>query len=81
MDFPVFLKFNNDKHFFKILSHTEFEEITVIGDKYDIFLFKAEIYPDKVRIQDMLKNENKLWESITAMDYQKLRSKVSINPS
>jgi|TARA_B110000879_G_scaffold212135_1_gene307096 hypothetical protein len=81
MGFPIYLKFNNDKHFFKILSHTEFEEITVIGDKYDIFLFKAEIYPDKVRIQDMLKNENKFWESITATDYQKLRSKVSINPS
>ena len=76
MGFPVYLKFNNDKHFFKILSHTEFEEITVIGDKYDIFLFKAEIYPDKVRIQDMLKNENKFWESITESEYLKYRPKI-----
>jgi len=76
MDFPVYLKFNNDKHFFKILSQTEFEEITVIGAKYDVFLFKAEIYPDKVRIQDMLKNENKFWESITEAEYLKSRSKI-----
>ncbi|MAZ37276.1 MAG: hypothetical protein K0U33_00705 [Bacteroidetes bacterium] len=74
MDFPVYLKFENEKHFFKILSDSEFEEITVIGNKYDIFLFKAEIYPDKVRIQEMIKNENNYWVPIAEEEYLKIRS-------
>jgi len=74
MDFPVYLKFENEKHFFKILSDSEFEEITVIGNKYDIFLFKAEIYPDKVRIQEMIKNENNYWVPIAVEEYLKIRS-------
>jgi len=74
MDFPVYLKFENEKHYFKILSDSEFEEITVIGNKYDIFLFKAEIYPDKVRIQEMIKNENNYWVPIAVEEYLKIRS-------
>ncbi|MDA7730485.1 hypothetical protein N8833_01820 [Salibacteraceae bacterium] len=74
MDFPVYLKFENEKHFFKILSDSEFEEITVIGNKYDIFLFKAEIYPDKLRIQEMIKNENNYWVPIAEEEYLKIRS-------
>jgi len=74
MDFPVYLKFENEKHFFKILSDSEFEEITVIGNKYDIFLFKAEIYPDKVRIQEMIKNETNYWVPIAEEEYLKIRS-------
>jgi hypothetical protein len=74
MDFPVYLKFENEKHYFKILSDSEFEEITVIGNKYDIFLFKAEIYPDKVRIQEMIKNENNYWVPIAEEEYLKIRS-------
>lgn len=76
MGFPIYLRFQNNKHFFKILSETEFEEITVIGEKYEVFFFKADIYPEKLRIQDMIKNEKGTWDSIDEAYYLKLRSKA-----
>lgn len=70
MEFPVYLKFPNNKNYFKILSESEFEEITVIGNRIDVFRFQASIYPDKIRIKDMLENRSGVWVVIEKGEYE-----------
>ncbi len=69
MEFPVYLKFQNNKHFYKIISSKSFEEITVIGARYEKHLFEAKIYPDILRIQDMLNNEQGVFLEIGEEEY------------
>jgi len=52
--FPLYRKYANNRSYFKIISETEFEELQVFGNRCSIYSFKANIYPDHVRIQDMI---------------------------
>jgi hypothetical protein len=54
VSFPQYRKYKNNKHFFKIISETEFEEISFIGSKIIVATHVATIFPDKLLIQDLL---------------------------
>ncbi len=75
MEFPVFLKYPNEKHFFKIISKQEFEEVTVVGNHYDLFHLKAEMYLDIIRIADMLKNEEGLFLLSNEQEFEMIKKK------
>lgn len=48
---------SNEKVFYKIESYESFIEAQFLGNKKMIFHVKAEKYPEKLRILDMLANE------------------------
>lgn len=54
MIFPQYRKYANGKNFFKIYSPSEFEEVFFIGKKGYRKNFKAEAYPEKLFISDLL---------------------------
>lgn len=53
-EFPVFRKYSNNKNYFKIINHTEFIEISVIGKQVLFKKHEAKIYPDKLFIADLI---------------------------
>ena len=69
MQFPQYRKYKNMETYFKIISEKEFEEIKVVGKKYILHTVKAEQYPERLRIQDMLENEEELWDVITEEEF------------
>lgn len=58
MNFPVYRKLSNNKVFYKINSMIDFEEIQLIGKKAFRSIFKANQYPEKLKIMDMIANES-----------------------
>jgi hypothetical protein len=54
IDFPQYRKLSNGLRFYKINSTDNFEELQLLGEKVYHFTFKAEQYPEKLRIMDML---------------------------
>jgi hypothetical protein len=52
--FPTYRKYKNNKHFFKILNTSEFEEISFIGNKVMVTQHLAKILPDRNLITDLL---------------------------
>jgi len=69
MNFPIYRKYPTGNTFFKIKSETEFEEVCRIGKRYTVKSFSAQILPDRVFIQDMIKNFNHHWQEATYEDY------------
>ena len=52
--FPTYRKYKNNKHFFKIINQSEFEEISFIGKKVNVTKHLAKILPDRNLISDLL---------------------------
>lgn len=69
MDFPQYRKYKNIETYFKIISEKEFEEIIIMGSKCIKHQIKATQYPEMLRIQDMLKCEDGVWEVINEGTY------------
>lgn len=53
-EFPVYRKYTNNKNYFKIISTSEFIEISVVGKQVVIKKIEAKIYPDKLFILDLI---------------------------
>jgi len=54
MEFPVFVKYSNNKHFFKITAPDTFVELTVYANAYSLFTFQAKTFVDRNLINDLL---------------------------
>lgn len=78
MQFPVFRKYKNNKHFFKIISNDEFEELSFIGKKIIITLHKATILPDRNFISDLLHDIGNTAELATEEEYQNELNNTSL---
>lgn len=70
MDFPAYRKYKNNKHFFKIMSENEFEEISFIGSKYFVVKHLAKILPDRNFISDLLNDIGNTCELSTQEEYE-----------
>ncbi len=68
--FPQYRKYKNNKHFFKIMSDHEFEEISFIGKKKLISTTIAKILPDRNLIADLLNDIGNTAEIITFEEYE-----------
>lgn len=76
--FPIYLKLPGDKSFYKINSEKQFEELVVIGELVQWFKVDAVIYPDLVRIKEMIENKDGLWVKIDQQQFEDLKKKVAI---
>jgi len=54
MQYPIYLKYPNDQTFIKIESESEMEEIKYMGKKKSVTQIKANTFPDKIYIQDVV---------------------------
>ncbi len=68
--YPIYLKYSNNKSFFKITAADAFEELQVMPSAYSIHRIKATTLPDRNYIHDMVQNEGERWEAITQEEYQ-----------
>lgn len=53
MQFPVYRKYKNNKHFFRVISDTAFEEVQLVGSRKLISSHAAKIMPDRQFIYDL----------------------------
>jgi hypothetical protein len=74
-DFPQYRKLSNGLRFYEILSYDEFDELTIMEDKVTLFKVKANQYPEKLRILDML-NDNKVYIVIDYKQYELIKTKI-----
>jgi hypothetical protein len=72
MIFPQYRKYANDRNFFKIFSPFEFEEVYFIGKNSLRRFFKAEAYPEKLLIADLLSASEDSIIVITAEEFEAL---------
>lgn len=70
MLFPIFRKYKNNKHFFKIVNADEFEELSFIGKKLIITKHKANILPDRNFILDLINDVGNTSEIASEEEYQ-----------
>ena len=68
--FPAYRKYKNNRHFFKITSHSEFEEISFIGKKPLVTKHTAKILPDRNLIADLLNDIGGTAELSTKEEYE-----------
>ena len=52
--FPQYRKLVNNKSFYKIISDRSFEEIQLVGSLKYNYLIEAKIYPEILKIRDLL---------------------------
>lgn len=74
--FPIFLELVNGNTIYRIDSLERMEEIQVIGSKYAVFMLEAKIYPDRVRIADMISNEGERWNRLDVESYASRKQKI-----
>lgn len=72
MEFPIYRKYKNNKHFFKIMSMDEFEELSFIGKKLIVTLHRVTILPDRNFISDLLHDIGNTAEIATEEEYQRI---------
>jgi hypothetical protein len=72
MEFPIYRKYKNNKHFFKIISIDEFEELSFIGKKLIITLHQVTILPDRNFVSDLLHDIGNTAEIATEEEYQQI---------
>lgn len=58
MQFPQYRKLINERSFYRIDSFDSFTELQKIGTRVLVYTIKAEQYPEKLKILDMLKVED-----------------------
>ncbi|MGB0166687.1 MAG: hypothetical protein ACPF8V_07510 [Luteibaculum sp.] len=51
---PVYRKYSNNHRFFKVIDSQTFHEFQVIGSRYQQYLIKADTYPERLFIQDLI---------------------------
>lgn len=68
--FPIFLKYPNDKSFFKICSAEEFEQIIYTGNIGEISRHKANNFANRLLISDMIENTGNYWVEILEDEYE-----------
>ena len=68
ISFPQYRKYKNNKHFFRIFSPEEFEEISFIGSRKIVTTHKVKILPDRNLIYDLL-YDTTIADAITEKEY------------
>ena len=72
MEFPIYRKYKNNKHFFKIISMDEFEELSFIGKKLIVTLHQVTILPDRNFMSDLLYDIGNTAEIAKEEEYQQI---------
>lgn len=75
--FPQYRKYSNNKSYFKIHSETLFDELQLMGDTCFSHRIEAKIYPDRLRIMDMMACKDEIWLPCSADEYETVVSRCS----
>lgn len=75
MTFPQYRKYPDNRAFFKIISETEFEEISFLGTKQILTKIVAQTYAERIYISDMIDNSSVFYEVISQEEYDSLKNK------
>jgi hypothetical protein len=76
IQFPLYRKYKNNKHFFKVISAKEFEEIQIVGSKRIVRTIHAKILPEMNQVYDLVYNYEKFGSEIDPEEYEKQLSLV-----
>lgn len=76
MNFPVYRKYTNGRSYFRILSETEFEELRPLGNKVFLSRIKADKWPERQFINDLLYHYQDMACAIEEEEYQSLAERV-----
>jgi hypothetical protein len=71
--FPVYRKYRNNRHFFKILSGKSFEEKQVVGKKVFVHVVNATQLPEFNLIYDLVFNFQDFGIEITEDEYLSIK--------
>lgn len=76
MEFPICFRFANQKTYIRIHSTDYFEEIIIIGSKYEHIFTRAVQYPEKMRIKDMIQNVGGWLEKIDCFAFDEFLTQI-----
>ena len=74
--YPQFRKYLNDRGYFKIFSAIEWEEVQIIGKKATLNNYKANIFPDKNFLHDLIFDYQNHWCVIHEDEYNKAKELI-----
>ena len=77
MKFPVYRKSRDGKSMYRFNSPEEMVELLRTGNRVDRFDIKAEKYPDRIRIQELLANEDGGLVESNEAAFEALKAEVS----
>ncbi len=75
ISFPVYRKYKNNKHFFKVISKNSFEEIQIIGSKISVKQIDAKQLPELNYVYDLVYNYKNFAVEITEKEYSEILNK------
>ncbi|MBX2973587.1 MAG: hypothetical protein KF797_10820 [Flavobacteriales bacterium] len=52
--FPAYRQLNGGRHYYRITTEDRFDELQRVGDRWVLHEVHAAMYPERVRIQEML---------------------------
>lgn len=76
MNFPVYRKYKNGRSYFRILNETEFEELRPAGNRVFLSHIRADKWPERQFINDLLYHYHEMADAIEAEEYQRLAERV-----
>lgn len=68
--FPIYLKYIKHPTYFKINSASNFEELRILGNFFNLSKHQVTILPDRVFIADLLEDKGERLEKITQHEYE-----------
>lgn len=78
MTYPVFRCLANHLVYYRIENESEFTELKITGNYYSINTYYASQYPEKLKIRDMILNEDKLLIEIDKNEFNTIKYKCEI---
>ena len=75
MIFPIFRSLENHLVFYRISSESEFTELKITGNYYSINSYFASQYPEKLKIREMILNEDKSLIEINQIEFNRIKFK------
>lgn len=77
MDFPQYRKFNG-RVYYRIVNERTFDEVQIVGSRAILNQFKAEKYPELLRIKDMLEMNISGLDLSDKMEFEKIRKQHNV---
>lgn len=70
--FPIYLKYKQHQTYFKIISLSEFQELRILGNYFNLSNHLAKILPDRIFIADLLEDKGERLENITVIEFDEV---------
>ncbi len=69
MTFPIYRKYPHGQSFFEVISKTEFRELKIIGNHYELHHIRAKILPEYNYLEDLIDNSSGSYVSSDAIEF------------